>query len=785
VNIGHRLGFNPHPLFDIDYYRRQAGELGDENPLLHFLAYGKELQLSPHPLFDTKFYLKNNADARKSKLNPLLHFLRYGRAKQPHPLFDARFYLSEYADVKKSSINPLVHFVWRGARERRWPNASFDTLRYLKMILPASFDNPLIYYAETEQKQDVLENLPGGTQSKRNVLWTATSFVGFFLICLSYVLRRPKVSERKNYGHHFSITKFLLLTMSRFWHGCGSQVQFTSPLYLMQPQRMIEAEPFSPIWYKSPLTFAYLYLANVFKIQGFFGDAEIILRNLSQSTATYLALCSLGDLLLTQAIWADEFRQYEQAGIALNHSVISPDNDSFTWHKRTFSEALDILEQAIKLDDNGADAQWLLCYGYLAAGKYSQVLETINKYPGTAKESAERNLLKARATFAMNPEEGVAVRCQYLEGWIDNCNISVLNQVSVADLPDETVHENLRLIEPIKLQIESNVVHGGKLNSFKNTLDFSAAYLSRFKNAQIIPESGMLAVSDKLLVKESIHVKPYHIPLFSSYIQQINDDAAFLCAPKSVVFEKENCIYFGTNNNFYHWLLDELPRLSLIEQMSLCDSRPILINKNASAWQYELLSMLGIQQERLLAISLDQPTSFKNLIVPSRLSKDMVTHPQAAAYMRKKLFSGSDHTKPRTGKRIYITRNIEAKTNRAFLNEKNIIEKFKRNNFQIVDTGSLSIKRQIDLFHDVDVVAGPGGAGLANILFAPKGARLLSLSASDILCETFTSIAASNGQQSWWIAGLCYPKPYPYWLWTTFDYEIAEKDIDYCFERTL
>src|ERR1700691_3231584 len=48
LEIGHSHGFNPHPLFDIAYYRKQAGNhIKDQNPLLHFLQNGNRLELSP------------------------------------------------------------------------------------------------------------------------------------------------------------------------------------------------------------------------------------------------------------------------------------------------------------------------------------------------------------------------------------------------------------------------------------------------------------------------------------------------------------------------------------------------------------------------------------------------------------------------------------------------------------------------------------------------------------------------------------------------------------------
>ena len=739
-------------------------------------------------MFDTEFYLKNNPHAQKSKLNPLLHFLRFGKMKRltPHPLFDTHFYLSKYPDIKKLSINPLVHFVWRGARERRWPNADFDTMYYLKIISPTAFDNPLLHYLEIGKKQ----HLP--TQPKYYPSWNwkilerLICFLIFPVFCLEHSFKRRRIDKAINFDHQFSAFKFWRISVMRFWQGHGRSIKLTTPAYLTQPKRLESPESHMSRLSKSPKLFCYLYLANIFKVQGFFADAENILSELNKHIEIRdLSLSSLGDLLLVQAIWANEFKSYEIGGIALNPFAASKIfADSYTWHKRTFTQAIDILKEALLRNEQNIDAQWLLCYAYLAAGKYTLAIESLNKYPGREAEAAERNAFKARAMFALDPNQGVALRREYLGEWSHNCNIAALQQISAASVPVNLVLDNLLVVKAINLPIMSTVVRNREAISFKNELKFADCYLSRFESVQIIPEFGAAIVGEKMLIKESVHMKPCHIPIYNSYIQEVVGESAFICAPKPMLFNEEGCIYIGHNDNFYHWLIDELPRLSVVERTGLFDKAPILIDQNASYWQREALSLLDIDQSRLRPVNFKRPLLFKNLIIPSCLSRDMVAHPEAVSFMRKKLVLDQAY-KPTADKRIYITRSSNTTSGRSMLNESKIVDKFKRANFKIVDTSQLSIQEQIEMFHDVDVIAGPGGAGLANILFGPKGARVLILGSSHILCETFTSIAAAIGQQSWAVRGISYARPYPNWVWTNFDYEIDEKDIDFCFEHIL
>ena len=137
------------------------------------------------------------------------------------------------------------------------------------------------------------------------------------------------------------------------------------------------------------------------------------------------------------------------------------------------------------------------------------------------------------------------------------------------------------------------------------------------------------------------------------------------------------------------------------------------------------------------------------------------------------------------GRRLYLARRSQGIREARLLNERNLIERFKRADFSIVDTGSMSLGEQIELFSGAEVIAAPGGAAFTNILFAPKEARMLTLAPTGVIRETFTSIAHTIGQDAWCCAGVSYARSHPQWIWTTFDFEIKESDIDFALEMML
>ena len=75
--------------------------------------------------------------------------------------------------------------------------------------------------------------------------------------------------------------------------------------------------------------------------------------------------------------------------------------------------------------------------------------------------------------------------------------------------------------------------------------------------------------------------------------------------------------------------------------------------------------------------------------------------------------------------KLYITR--QNSSYRKILNESDIIELFKKNNFQIINPTNYEIQEQINLFSKADIVVSPTGSNLANIIFCRKGTKIYEI----------------------------------------------------------
>ena len=152
---GQHSGYNPHPVFDIEFYRSTApsdvsdGRIGD--PITDYLSRGGDLDVSPHPLFNTRWYLGQLPNGGEGlALTPLEHYLQLGwrHGLDPHPAFSTNWYLSTYPDVSEANVNPLLHFLTSGWREQREPSSSFSLNWYLAEYpdIANGEINPFVHY---------------------------------------------------------------------------------------------------------------------------------------------------------------------------------------------------------------------------------------------------------------------------------------------------------------------------------------------------------------------------------------------------------------------------------------------------------------------------------------------------------------------------------------------------------------------------------------------------------------------------------------------------------------
>ena len=183
-------------------------------------------------------------------------------------------------------------------------------------------------------------------------------------------------------------------------------------------------------------------------------------------------------------------------------------------------------------------------------------------------------------------------------------------------------------------------------------------------------------------------------------------------------------------SNYCHWLLDELPRLALL------DDRPdtsLIVAKSSFKWRRECLDILRYYGDRIVVLDRDEALRAENLLVPNTQE---IWHPARKGSSRvldwirssvgfealAELRPDSERVLP---KRLYIGRGDAS--SRRLINEEGLLRVLRSAGFTSVTLSGLPVGEQFALFACADVIIGLHGAGLSNIVFCNQGTSVLEI----------------------------------------------------------
>jgi hypothetical protein len=203
--------------------------------------------------------------------------------------------------------------------------------------------------------------------------------------------------------------------------------------------------------------------------------------------------------------------------------------------------------------------------------------------------------------------------------------------------------------------------------------------------------------------------------------------------------------YFVYNcANYFHWIYDTVPYLySYFKEKEVNDKLKLLINvpegkDDLYVFVYETLDLLGIKKDDL--IFLDKDTKYETLIIGSSLTHNRMSlkPPHSNVFS---IIDSMEGTSSKV-KRVYVSRRTwtRPKSNnigtdytneRRCINEDEVVEMLKGYGFKEIFCEDLSMKEKIGLFRSAEIVVGPIGGGMANILFCKPNTNVISINSPE------------------------------------------------------
>lgn len=199
------------------------------------------------------------------------------------------------------------------------------------------------------------------------------------------------------------------------------------------------------------------------------------------------------------------------------------------------------------------------------------------------------------------------------------------------------------------------------------------------------------------------------------------------------------------SDNYYHWLLDALPRLAVLERAGAADAN-VVVPEHLTRFQEESLSLLGVSRQRRTPYRRGHLQA-STLLVPSPAAHTGNPVRWQVEWLRARL---SVRAPAARGRRLFVSR---ADTRfRKLADEEAAWGVAAARGFQRVTPGTLDLAEQIALFADASVVLGPHGAAHANTLFA-RDSTLIELFPADYLNRCNFALCEAAGNDYWYIIG--------------------------------
>jgi hypothetical protein len=265
----------------------------------------------------------------------------------------------------------------------------------------------------------------------------------------------------------------------------------------------------------------------------------------------------------------------------------------------------------------------------------------------------------------------------------------------------------------------------------------------------VVPEQHVLELQDGLLLGRhaAVVTRGGRLDLEASHYFGINgwrEHPVFWnpwpSAPEQVDGTVAVLAARATARNYYHFVIDALPRLGMLQQACPGLVPDAWVVDHGARFQRDLLELAGFPADaQVVEPRPGLALRAERLLVPSLPNASTLVAPETVGWLRENLVPQDPSGLP---ERLYITRGNRPHTRRV-RHEEELVARLTARGFTSIDPGRMTVQEQIDQFAAARVVVGAHGAALTNLCFSRPGVRVLELFAPGYVNAGYWSIVTS------------------------------------------
>ncbi len=269
------------------------------------------------------------------------------------------------------------------------------------------------------------------------------------------------------------------------------------------------------------------------------------------------------------------------------------------------------------------------------------------------------------------------------------------------------------------------------------------AYTTILEDVFYCPQYSIILTNDKKIILDSFNVlKPLEDfkldYLFTSNIQEVPG---------------YSMIWHQVTNNYYHTLIDNLPRFYLTSLHDIIQQNDVEIKliHTRNIFDMEMFYLKKFMKPNIKVNPIHNHQDFLNKPKLFHLEKIVIStflNHNFSGFLpsqyRKDIFDKFLPQKPRVNKKkIFISRK-EAYNKRNIVNEAELLEVLYKFGFEKYTLEKMPLTEQIELFYNAEAVVSAHGAGLTNMVFS-ENLKVLELFPYPFIIPYFYYLAKSMG----------------------------------------
>ena len=207
-------------------------------------------------------------------------------------------------------------------------------------------------------------------------------------------------------------------------------------------------------------------------------------------------------------------------------------------------------------------------------------------------------------------------------------------------------------------------------------------------------------------------------------------------------YRSGTALLLGASNsdNYYHWLIDSLPRWRMLQAAGWKDFDFVLLHSRSCAFQDETLDWLGVPATRRLHCSKNFVHQFERLVVPAMPFARKTVPAWVAPWLRSLVPPTSAGAE-----KIFLSR--RGAPGRQVTNEAELQLALEARGFVTLQPEKYCVLEQAQRLAGARWIVAPHGAALANMVFAPPGARVIEFFHPRHKNRCYENLAAASGHR--------------------------------------